>query len=133
MIPNLTINITNATLNNHNLSYVCYLDQIKMLEQLERTPKTAYWFLFSVVIILLVYIFIPKLKEYFNTDQLLLPLFIISFASLFFYTMTTFNITRELWDKYINPILIIISLIGITYIIYKERERIKQLIKRLRE
>lgn len=126
-------NLTNPTMDIKNLRYVCELDQISMMHQVAKTPIKAYYILLIAVIILLIYILIPKIKEYYSTDRMLFPVFVLSFASLFLYTFTTFNITKQIWDKYINPILTILFIIGIIFIIWKERKNIKGIINKLRK
>jgi glycerol-3-phosphate acyltransferase PlsY len=93
----------------------------------------AYYILLVAVIILLIYILIPKVKEYYSTDKILFPVFILSMTSLGLYSFTTFNITRTVWDSRINPILTTLFIIVIIYILWNERENIKKAIKILRE
>jgi len=127
------LNTTGLTMTGGDLRYRCELDGLNMMAQLEKTPIKAYYILLVAVIILLIYILIPKVKEYYSTDKILFPVFILSMTSLGLYSFTTFNITRTVWDSRINPILTTLFIIVIIYILWNERENIKKGIKILRE
>ena len=66
------------------------------------------------------------LEEYYSLDALLFPTLIILGTVLLIYSFTTFNITSEYFKSHIEPILLIISIIGVLYIIWKERNNIKK-------
>ena len=57
----------------------------------------------------------------------------ILLTSIFFYTYTTFNISSEIQKRILEPILWIVTIIGIIYIIWKERKNIKEGINKMRE
>ena len=123
---------TNLTTNTNNLRYICELDGMTMMNQLEKMPKVAFWFLISAVLILLIYMFIPKLKQYIVGDQLIYPIFMILLVSAYLYSTVTFNITKENYQHIIKPILNIMCALMVIYIIYKERVKIKEVLKRLK-
>ena len=127
------MNYTNITFGTTNTPTICSINQFEMMNQLTRTPKVAYWFLFAVFVILLLYIFIPKFKEYVSADRLIYPVFMLILTSLTFYSLTTFNITQDIYKKILEPILYIICAIGIIYIFVKERKNIKEIYKKIKE
>jgi len=133
IILNVTgMNLTNWTTNGFNLRYRCELDGIKMMQTLERTPKEAYYILLVAVVLLLIYILIPNLKEIVPADRIMFPIFMLMLTSLFLYTFTTFNISRELWENQISKWLNIGLLLLVLYIIWNERKGIKEIINKLR-
>lgn len=126
-------NITTSNgLNITSTLSKCSLDQFEMMNQVQRTPTIAFYFLLSAFIILTLYIFSKKLQEYVQAKQILYPIYMLIFTSLTLYTFTTFNITEELFNNKIEPILYIISEIGIIYIIWKEKNKIKEFINKIR-
>lgn len=126
-------NISELTLNQSHTPTICEINQFEMLNQVTKTPIIAYWFLIAIFTILLLYIFIPKIKEYISAEQIIYPIFMLNITAIFFYSLTTFNITQELYKKVLEPILYIICTIGIIYIIVRERKKIKEIINRMRE
>jgi len=127
---NITLNLTNYTYNIDSYIYNCTLDTLDILNQVEKTPQIAYWFLISALIILTIYTFNPKLEQYLRHKDFFYPLFMLTFTSAFLYTFTTFTINRKLWDQ-IEIALYIICVVTIIYIIYREKDNIKRIKEKL--
>jgi putative effector of murein hydrolase len=123
----LLTNITNFSYQGNNLRYRCELNGIDIYNNLAKTSKEAYFFLLFAFLILTIYMLSTYLQERIKTRTIIYAVDMFLIVALGIYSLTTFNITSETWNKYIEPSLNIFAIIGVSYIIYNERHNIKKL------
>lgn len=107
--------------------YVCNLNQLDMLSQLEKYPEQIYYILLFTLISFTIYIFYLKNKEGWK-DFIIIP-YLATITSAFLYLFQTYNINTEAWGK-IEPIFWITTILLTAYILKKNWKQIKEGIKK---
>lgn len=123
IITNNTGFIYNLSTGHADLAGRCQVDAMKVINELEKMPKIAFYFLLAAIILLTLYIFWfersrnPFIQKYLTTGYVVLPyLFLIT--ATYLYLFTTYNIDAKTFFKTVEPILYIIALAFGIKIIY---------------
>lgn len=126
-----------------NLSYLsrdikgialkCEIDTMNVINQMDKLPKTSYYILLASLILITLYMFIPKLAIYIEPRDFLFINFLLILSSLFIYTFMTFNISSDTFRSKLEPLLYIIVGLGIIYILIKEKDNLRKIFNQVRK
>jgi hypothetical protein len=130
------INLTNITPTVQSFKEVCELNQVAMLNQLQKVPSKIIILMALSLAALISYIYIvPFIKE---KHKIIVTNTLVTFATgilvfaIIAQSAITFNITEQNWSS-IQTICIIALVIWIIIYSIKNKEKIKNLIRKMKE
>ena len=85
----IILNTSGLTMEHANLKYRCELNAIDMMNQATKTSKEAYYILLVAFLILILYMFVPKLQEDIQTKR---------YTLLFIYDFININILLHIYN-----------------------------------
>lgn len=132
MEQTIAIQGINTTLFERSPAYLCKLDQIELLNSLEKFPKLALWLSVLVIALYILYFYWkPKGEIGIGIVEAIPKLnFLIGIAITYILIYSTLNISSAIHKKYVEPIMMIIVILGVVYIIYNERHRLKEMMQK---